>query len=394
VDVVLEGSAVRSGNRIRTTARLIDAKTDHHLWGQSFDRDFGDALVLQSEIAQAVAQQVHARLTPQEHTRLASARKVNPEAYEAYLKGIFHRNTTREGLDTAKRYFDLALEKDPDSALAYSGVARVWASRQQYGFASPQEAGPRLVEAAEKALARDSGLAEVHYTLAVMKGWTLWDFKEAEASFQRAIELKPNYPDARVLYARLLNILGRPAEALPQIERALDLDPHNSFFRGMYAVDLCWAGRYDEAIAIARQALSRDPNQLQAETALRAAFEAKGMLKEALEIQIRRMNQDRELAQVLQRGYDQGKYREAARAGAELLEARWRNGAFVPAARISVFFQLAGMPDKVLEWLERGVEQRDPNVLGGLGFVRRGLPELAHSPRFQAMLKRAGLPQR
>jgi len=393
VDAVLEGSALRSGGRIRITAKLIDAKTEQSLWAESYDRNFADVLVLQSEVARAVAHQVRARLTPQEQTRLASARAVNPEAHNAYLHGAFLiLRPTRQNLDTAQRYFELALEKDPNYALAHAGIARVWLERQQASWVTPREGGPKVTAAAQKALALDSGLAEVHYTLAVMKEWVRWDFAGAEASFRRAIELDPSYPDARVYYARLLNLLKRPDEAMAQIERALELDPHNALFRAQYAHELNAVSRHDEAIVQARRALAADSNQEQAEAALRNALLRKGMLREATEVAIRVFVRrgDMELAQVLQRGYDQGTYRDAARTGAELLEARWRNGTFPRG--IGLFYGMAGLPDKTLEFLEWAVQEPSPTLPQGVRHALQAFPELEGNPRFQAILRRIGLP--
>jgi tetratricopeptide (TPR) repeat protein len=390
VHEVIEGSAQRVGDNVRITAQLIDAATDQHLWAETYDRDFADVLGLQSEVARAIARELSVTLTPQEQTRLASARAVNPEAYEAYLQGTFlSLRPTRPNLETAQRYFELALDKDPNYALAHAGIA--WA-RQQLGMVPPLQAGPRVVAAAEKALALDSGLAQVHYILALMKGWVRWDFSGAEASFQRAIELDPNYPDALVFYARLLTILKRPAEAKPLIERALEMDPLNALFRAVYAQQLNFERRHDDAIAQARQALALDPNLPPAEGALTSAFLGKGMLKEAMEVSIRRRtkNGDLEIAQVLQRGYDQGRYREAARAAVELLEARSQKGTFPRG--IGLYYNMADLPDKSLDFLEWAVELPDPNMPEAVRHAAQSFPQFEGNPRFQAILRRMGLP--
>jgi TolB-like protein len=393
VDAVIEGSAQRVGDNVRITAQLIDAATDQHLWAETYDRDFADVLRLQSEVARAIAEEINVTLTPQEQTLLASGRAVNPEAHDAYLQGTFlSLRPTRPNLDTAQRYFELALEKDPNYALAHAGIAWVWLARQQLGMVPPLQAGPRVVAAAEKALALDSGLAQVHYTLALMKGWVRWDFSGAETSFRRAIELDPNYPDARVFYARLLTILKRPAEAKPQIERALELDPLNALFRAVYAQQLNFDRRYDEAITQARQALALNPDLRPAEGALTLAFLRKGMLKEAMEISIRRRTKggDLEIAQVLQRGYDQGRYREAARDAVKLLEARSRTGTFPRG--IGPYYEMADLPDKLLDFLEWAVELPDPNMPEAVRHAAQSFPELESNPRFQAILRRMGLP--
>jgi serine/threonine protein kinase/tetratricopeptide (TPR) repeat protein len=394
VEAVLQGSAVRSGDRIRINVQLIDGRTDAHLWVESYDRAFADVPVLQSEIARAVARQVRAQLTPQEQRRLASARPVNPEAHNAYLQGAFlvHRPNRRENLDTAQRYFEFALEKDPNYALPHAGIARVWLVRQGHGWVSGHEAGSKMVAAAGRALALDSGLAEVHHTLGMVRGFVLWDYPAAETSFRRAIELDPNYPDARVYYARLLNILKRPAEAMPHMERALELDPHNPFFRARYAHLLNAIRSYDEAIVQARRALAVDSDQQQAQNALRDAFIEKGMLKEALEVNLSRRvgSHPPEVRQAVQRVYDQGNYPEAARLWAELVEARWRKGLY--PGGLPVFYTMAGQPDKLLEFFEWAVEQRDPNLPEGVRAATRRFPKLEGNPLYQAILRRMKLP--
>jgi len=392
VDAVLEGSALRSGNRIRITVQLIDGKNDQHIWAESYDRDFADVLMLQSEVARTVAHQVRAQLTPQEQSLLNSARAVNREAHNAYLQGAFLAlRPTRPNLETAQQYFELALKKDPNYALAYAGIARVWLMHQGHGWVAAGEARSKMVAAADKALALDGGLAEVHHTLGMVKGLTQWDFPGAEAYFRRAIELNPNYPDARVYYARLLSILKRPSEALPQMERALELDPHNPFFRARYAHLLNAVRRYDEAIAQARRALAADPDQQQAKNAMQGAFIEKGMLKEALEVNLSRRvgSHPPEVRQAVQRVYDQGNYQEAARLWADLVEARWRKG-FYPGG-LPVFYTMSRQPDKLLEFWEWIAEQQDPNLPDAVRSGARLFPQLESNPRYQALLRRIGL---
>ena len=228
VDAVLDGSTLRSGDQVRITAQLIHAATDSQLWAERYERNLRDILTLQGEIATAIAREIKVKLTPQEQTRLASARTVNPEAYEDTLKGRFPaQKFTPQDFEIAMDYFQRALEKDPNYALAYAGIARVWTSRQQMGFVPPREAEPRAKAATAKALELDSTLAEVHHRLAVVRGWTDWDWQGADAEFRRALEINPNYAEARAVYSHLLMIMSRPEEAMGQIERALELDPHN-----------------------------------------------------------------------------------------------------------------------------------------------------------------------
>jgi eukaryotic-like serine/threonine-protein kinase len=393
VDAIVEGSAVRFGDRIRITAQLIDARTDEHLWVESYDRSFSDALVVQSEVARAVARQIRAQLTPEEQNRLASARRVDPEAHNAYLQGQFlAQRPTRPNLDSAEQYFQAALAKDSDYALAHSGMSWVWIARQQLGIAPPRDAGPRALASAERALALDSGLAQAHYTLALAHGWVRWDFPAAEASFRRAIELDPNYPDPRVFYGRLLIILKRAAEGMPQLERALELDPLNAFVRTIYAQELNAVGRHDDAMAQARLVLAADPQNQQAARVITSAYIRKGMLKEAIGDMIRGRagRGDTELADAMRRHYDQGRYQEAARAAVDVMEARQRNGTF--PAGIGPMYAIAGYADKSLAFLEWAVELGDPAILEATRASARDFPELESNPRYQAILRRLGLP--
>jgi TolB-like protein len=394
VDTVLEGSALRSGNRIRIVANLIDGKNEQSLWAESYDRDFADLLVIQSEIARAVAQQVRARLTQQERARLGSARPVNREAHNAYLQGAFLTlRPTRGNIHTAQQYFELALEKDPGSALAHAGLARLWLIQQGHGWVPAQEANSRMIAAAKKAMVLDEGLAEVHHTLGMVKSFSEWDFRAGEAFFRRAIELDPNYPDARVYYARLLGILKRTGEAMSEMDRALELDPHNPFFRARYAHLLNAVGRPDDAITQAKRALAADPDQQQAKNAMLGAFVQKGMVKEALEVNFSRREGSHppEVKQAVQRAYNQGNYREAARLWADLVEARWRKG-FHPGG-LPVFYTMAGQPDKLLEFWEWMIERRDPTLPEAVRHAARLFPQLEADPRYHAILRRIGLPQ-
>ena len=205
VDAVITGSVLRSGDRVRITAQLINAATQELLWADRYERELRDVLSLQNEIVAAIAREIQLQLTPQEQARLAIARTVNPEAYEDYLQGQFHwYKQSPQGFETALQYFELALEKDPNYTLAYTGIAAVWGSRHQHGLGPTREAGPRAKAAALKALELDSTLAEVQHRLAAVRVWTDWDWEGGEAEFRRALEINPNYAGAHSAYSHLL----------------------------------------------------------------------------------------------------------------------------------------------------------------------------------------------
>ena len=394
IDALIEASLERTGDSLRIRVQLIDGRTEEPLWTQSFDGDLRNIVGLERQVTRAIVDQIELALTPEAEARLAGARPVNPEAYEAYLKGMFHRDKLSSAdLETALQYFELALEKDPNYALAYVGIARVWGSRQQMGFVLPHEAGPRAKTAAQKAIELDSTLAEAHHTLASIKAWSDWDWESAETAFRRAIQLKPNYPAARAIYSHLLMILGRPDEAMAQIERALELDPLNGLFQGFYGMDLLMARRYDEALAQFQNTLKTAPNNPMLRTGLRDALYALGRYDEALtEVKTRfAAAGERELAEAMERGYAEGGYREAMRRAAETRAAR-SDTTFVPPLGLASLFAHAGETERVLEWLEKAYQERDPN-LPYIGVIPL-FDIVRDDPRFQDLLLRMNLPGR
>jgi TolB-like protein len=388
VDAVIEGSVLREGERVRITVQLINASTGQNLWAENYERDMSSVLALQGEIASTVAGKVRAALTPAERSRLASARTVNPEAYDDYIKGrTYWARFAPEDFDTALQYYELALKKDPNFALAYAGISDVWLSRQQMGVVPPGTATPRAREAAAKALELDDTSAEAHFNLAVIRGWSDWDWEGCEKEFHRALEIDPNFALARAIYSHYLMTMRRPEEALRQIKRALELDPLNGFYRALYAVDFQWIHRYDDAFAQAKEALRTAPGNGVALGVLNSVYARKGMYKEAIDVLKGQYPPDVDRA--LEQGYAKGGYELAMRRGAEALVAD-SHKSFVSPFDIAGLYVEAGDKDKALDWLEKGLETRDPNM------PYLGLPafdSLRSMPRFQAIVRKMNLPQ-
>jgi len=365
VKAIVAGTVHRIGETVRIRVELIEAlPEERNLWTETYDRAMADVLVMYSEMARTIAGKMQVKLAPQEETRLASARQVNPEAYEAYLQGQFYYNKlTRPDLDSALQYFESALAKDPNYAQAYVGIASVWGGRHQQGYIPRSEAAPKAKAAAAKALELDGTLAEVHTTLAGIKTWTDWDWESGEAEYRRAIELNQNLPEPRAGLSHLLNILKRPEEAMTQIERTLELDPLNALFRGFYAMDLMYAHRYDDAIAVIRETLKSSPNHSLALSTLRSAYHMKRMYPEALEAwkASYAARGDHEAEDALARGFKEGGYPMALQRVAETLAARSRT-VYVPAWQIGTLYTRAGKKDEALEWLEKAYQAHDPNM--------------------------------
>jgi TolB-like protein len=188
VDAVVEGSVLQSGNRVRVTARLVNAAEEKPVWSEQYERDLRDVLSLQDEVTRAIADEIRMKITPEEQARLSKPRVVNPEAYEAYLNGRFQwYRISKQGNEDAERYFQLALQKDPNYALAYSGLADVWMMRADSGYAAPSETVPKAKAAALKALQLDETVAAAHVSLANIEGPYDHDWAAAERDFRRAI---------------------------------------------------------------------------------------------------------------------------------------------------------------------------------------------------------------
>jgi len=227
VDAVVEGSVSRSGDKVRITAQLIDARADKHLWAQSFERSSRDVLALQAELASAIAREVNVRLTPSEQSRLTAPRSVNPEAHDAYLKGrYFFNRPSDDNLQKAIAQFEDAVRLSPTFAPAFSGLsdAYLWAGYNE-GFLTATEAKPRARAAAEKAVELDDRSAEAHTSLGVFKLFYEYDLPGCEREFRRAFTLNPNYAFAHDQFGMALAFQGRFDEAIAEGARAIELDP-------------------------------------------------------------------------------------------------------------------------------------------------------------------------
>ena len=226
-DAILEGAVFRSGSRVRITAQLIDVRTDHHLWAHAYERDLRDVLVLQDEVARNIANEIRVELTPQERARLATPRPVNSEAYDAYIKGRSSMcgANTDDGVRTAIKYFERAIELDPTYAAPYAGLADAY-STQGFGyFVPPREAYPRAKAAAAKALALDENSAEAYASLCWIRVHFDWDWPAAGRDCTRALELDPNSGDAAPSASDYYLLMGRTDEALVLLRRAVERDP-------------------------------------------------------------------------------------------------------------------------------------------------------------------------
>jgi TolB-like protein len=399
VDYVLEGSTQREEGRVRIAANLIQVNGQTQLWADSFERELAGILEVQDAVAQEVAQALALKLLPVEKARLTAGQSVDPEAYEAYLKGTMHwMMLAPASLDQAERYFEQAIDEDPSYAPAYAGLAWVWVARQQFGVSSPGEAGPKAKAAAERAIALDEDSDAAHLALAVVSTWTEWDWDVAEGNWRRALELNPNNSLAHAYYAHFLAIMGRTDEAVEHADRSIELDPYNPLLKALYGMVLIFDRRYDDALAIAHESLELQPGSWVAGGVLQSAYIAKGMEEEALEPLKERVARDPERLAAFERGLTEGGYEGAQLANGDLLAERYELAKGVPDAGtkrvflpwgIACCYLDAGDYQRAIDWLEEAYEVRDP----GLTYI--GMPDfdpLRSDPRFQELVRRMGLP--
>jgi serine/threonine-protein kinase len=324
-------------------------------------------------------------------TRLTSASQVNPESYDAYINGKFHLNKiTPEGFKIAQQYFELAVEIDPNNALAHVGVALVCGGFYLMGILPRQEAIPLRNEALEKALELDNTLAEAHATLAFNRAWLEWDWESAEKEYQQAFRLNPNDWEAHAYYSHLLCFMGRTEEAMSHIELALELDPINPTCHAFYGDVLLYHRRFDDAIAAVRTALDIQPNNGLALSVLTRALCVKGMHDEQLAIYRKWYSDDAELTTALEDGFEKAGNKGAFRAVADLM-TNWygKPGKSVRALDIYAHYLDAGDYGLAMDWLEKSYEDYDPSM------PYLGLPyydPLRSYPRFQDLLRKMNLP--
>ena len=263
VNYIVEGSGQKYGSSFRLRAQLIMAHMETHFWGESFQQkitEVEDVFNIQIKIAESIASELKAAISPEEKELIAKIPTKDNQAYEAYLKGKFYlQNPSQNNLDISQKHFELAIEKDCGYALAYTGIAYIWLIRQQMGFTIPEEAGAKIMEAILKAEELDSNIAEIHVMKACINYLGVWDWNTSESEFRKAIEINPNHAEAHGLYAQLLYILGRPEEAIKHSELSAKLDPLNQLVKMWYGFNFLYEKRYDETISIYREVLQTGP---------------------------------------------------------------------------------------------------------------------------------------
>jgi TolB-like protein/Tfp pilus assembly protein PilF len=392
VDAVVDGNVQQIDQQIRVTVQLISVKDGSVLWGGKFDEKFTNLFAVQDAISEQVARALEPGLSGEEKNLLAKRYTTNAEAHHAYALGRFYWNRrTGNDLKEAIKHFSEAVEKDPNYALAYVGLADSYSLLADYSAAKPSESYGKARDAALKALALDDSLAEAHTSLAYVKMYYYWDWAGAETAYRRAIDLNPNYATAHQWYSEYLTAMGRFDEALAEIRRAREIDPLSPVINAGEVWILYFARRYDEAIEQGRKVQEMSPEFAEVHEYLKRVYDQKGLYRDA--IAARQMR--RKLA-----GFDANETPaiKAAAAAAnadeywqrrlqqELEDARHESPATFDLAEI---YSRLGDKEQSFQWLERAFEERHYAMM--YLKVAPNLDPLRSDPRFADILRRVGL---
>jgi adenylate cyclase len=389
---ILEGSVRKAGDRLRITAQLIDVASQGHLWSQDYDRTLDDVFAIQSDVAQHVARALQITLKPAETRQIEKAGTDDLEAYNAYLKGLYHYNKwSKEGFEKSLEYFAQAIARDPAFAKAYAAKAFSHDMLTDAGHLPPDEVFPSVKEAARRALEIDATTAEAYTVLAVAATYYDYDWIRAHEGFRRALELNPNSAVTHDWYGIIyLGPMGRHEEAIAHVKRAKELDPLTPYIRS----DLGWtynhARRYDEAIAECEQLPEIDPNFYFTHWCLGFAYWQKGMLEEAMAAYERAVElapEDLQLKADLAIVYADAGNKARARQILEELEEKARRE-YVPPLALAMAHMAVGDLDGTFAWLDKMYEERTPWLIFMNEHAR--YDRLRGDPRFQQLLRKIG----
>ena len=390
VDAIVEGTMLRSANRVRIRVQLIDARTDSHLWAEAYERNERDSLSLQNEVARAIAEHIDSALLPQPQPSQAS--EPNFEAYSAYLRGRYEWNKrTPESLRKSIQYFEEAIRQDPNYALAHEGLAEAYSVLSDYDVLTPKESYARAKAEALKALELDDGLGEAHATLASVKEELEWDWQGADREFKRAIQLSPSYATAHQWYSEYLLRVGRGSEGLAEMKEAQALDPGSPLMNAELGGAFYWSRRYPEAIQQLRKSISMEPNFAYAHSWLGFAYEQEGLTEKAIqEFQkaVELSGGSTGFMAALGHAYGlAGNKRETESIIDRLKVAAGTS--YVSPYDMAIVYTGIGEKDEALHWLELGYSVHDPAM--DMLKMEPALDALRSDTRFQNLIRRVGL---
>ena len=391
VRAVLAGTLARHGEDVRVQAELIDVSNGSELWGEQYNRKLSDIAAVQQEVVRDISDKLKLRLSGEDRDRLRRRTSESWEAYDLYLRGRYHWNKfSDESLEKAIGYFQQAIDKDPNYALAYAGLADAY--HELSSFYPPREVMPKAKAAAMKALELDDSVAEAHAALGWVNWKFDWDWIGAEKEFQRSIELSPNYAIGHGMYALYLDSMSRGDEGMAQHKRARELDPLSLVINANLGEALCDSHLYDEAIEQYRKTLEIEANFAPVHEDLGEAYERKGMYREAVAEWQKSLiaGGNSGIAATFGQAYSKLGYKGALQTWLDQLTSP-SSRAYVSPFFIATLYARLGESDRGLEWLAKAYLQRD----GDLVFlkVEPALDDLRSDPRYAELVRKVGFPQ-
>ena len=367
IKYLLEGSTRKDNNQIILNTKLINTQDQSQIWVNQYTSEYtiNGLLDIQKDIAANIVSELAMNITPKEVVEITQVKTNNIEAYDYYKRGMFYwYQLSKTSIKRAHQYFELAREKDPNYALAYAGIAKVWGAYVQQGYMSFDEAKPKIQEASDKALALDTSLVEIHYLLAIQNCWWKWNWEVSVREFQKTITLRPNFAEARAYYSHTLNILGYPEEADIQAKKAMEIESFNPLVQAIYGQHLNFMNKNDEAIKVMENLLITDPRNDIALSNLRSSYHNKKMYEKAIDTWEKFLTVRKDYSSIvaLKRGYKEGGYSMALQRTAEHFIAR-SDTSFVSPWQIATLYIRAGLKQEALYWLEKAFEYHDPNIV-------------------------------
>ncbi|MGA8305104.1 MAG: tetratricopeptide repeat protein, partial [Candidatus Acidiferrales bacterium] len=394
VQAVLTGRVRERGDDITIAVELDDVRNGNQIWGQQYSRKVSDLLAVQNDIAREVSQRLRSQLSAEDQQNLTKGSTGNPEAYQLYLKGRYYTNKfTKDGFSKGLDYFHQAIEIDPNYGLVYDGLADNYINQVDW-YMSPNDAGPKAKEAANRALAINDQDSDAHLFLAIAAFWYDWNWATAEREFKRAIELNPNSFEGHGSYSWLLAVMGRKDEAIAEAKRAQQIDPFSSLANFYVGSVLVFTRQWDLAIEQLRTAKELDPTYWLHPCFLGRAYEGAGKLPEATAEFQHALELEKDNGEIwsgLGHAYAiSGKRAEAQKVLDHLKELSAHN--YVAPYNVAVVYVGLGEKDQAFAWLNRAYADRSYYMAVYLTTDAR-LDSIRHDPRFADLLRRVGLPE-
>jgi len=396
VDGVIEGSILRTGNRVRISAQLVYAPADQHLWSEAYERDLGDVLKLQAEVAETITQQIRLKLSPEQLARLRQTRPVDPEALEDYLMaGNFARlPNEHEGIKKAQIYLKKAIQKDPNFAAAHATLAHTYFNLGELRWLAPRDAFEPAKQSAQRALELDENRCDAHDLLAALSLRYYWDWRTAEKEFNHALRLCPGDAGVHWHHAYYLAWTGRGEEALAEMARTHEIDPFMEYFLRVKAAIYQCLRNYEGLVEVSRTLVAANPNDWIGHIFLGIGYEGSGQLPQAVAeyekaVELSPLEQDS--AAALAHAYATAGRRAKAKEIVDEMQRRSRT-TYVSPYMIATIYAGLGDEDKAFEFLEKAYQERSPDLPYFLGADLR-MDTLRSDSRFQYLLHRMNFPK-